>query len=110
MKRVRKMSDFESALRGHDWYYAYSDDNSYWSRGVSQARSLNIMHNKLSCPYSMGKLQSWVFKMTKDTFSEDKPGEWYRKPREKYAAPTQEKDLLSREEYNDISDWFKKNR
>tara|TARA_B100000287_G_C20263679_1_gene635068 strand:+ start:56 stop:382 length:327 start_codon:yes stop_codon:yes gene_type:complete len=104
------MSEFEKALKGHDWYYAYSDDHSYWSRGVSQARSLNIMHNSLNCPYSMSKLQSWVFNMTKDTFAEEEPGKWYRIPREKYAASVQERELLTAEEYSEISEWFKKNK
>tara|TARA_Y100000310_G_scaffold306293_1_gene347295 strand:+ start:1224 stop:1538 length:315 start_codon:yes stop_codon:yes gene_type:complete len=103
------MDNFESALRNHDWYYAYSDDHSYWTAGVSQARSLNIMHNQLSCPYSMVKLQSWVFKMVKDNFIEEEPGKWYRIPRQKYAAPTEEKDLLTKEEHDEISEWFKKN-
>ncbi len=103
------MGEFESALRGHDWYYAYSDDHSYWARGVSQARSLNIMHNQLSCPYNMGKLQSWVFNMTLDNFAEDEPGKWYKEPRQKYASHVEEKVLLTKKEHDEISEWFIKN-
>ncbi len=104
------MSDFEKALKGHDWYYHYSDDHSYWSRGVTQARSLNIMHKQLNCPYDMRKLQSWVFEVIRENYIEEEPGKWYRLPRQKYAGHTEEKDLLTTEEYNEISEWFKKNK
>lgn len=104
------MDNFEKALRGHDWYYHYSDDHSYWSRGSAQAQSLNIMHSELNCPYDMQKLQSWVFEMVKDKFLEEEPGKWYRIPRQKYAAHVEEKALLTRGEYQEITDWFKNNK
>ena len=45
-----------------------------------------------------------------DEYSEEEPGKWYRLPRQKYVGHTEEKDLITRKEYNEISDWFKNNK
>jgi hypothetical protein len=30
------LEEFEKALKGHDWYYEYSDDNRVWRAGTAR--------------------------------------------------------------------------
>ena len=34
------MEELEEMLKGHDWYYGYSDDMSYWRSGHSQHKKI----------------------------------------------------------------------
>lgn len=40
-------SDFERALKSHDWTYSNSDDHSYWLRGEQQRKELEQMAREL---------------------------------------------------------------
>jgi hypothetical protein len=99
--------DFADALRRHDWYYAYSDDHRYWTRGRDQAAALNTSHSALECPFDMATLRKWAHDMVVDHFAEEEPGNWYRQPRlYKCVAPTPRSDLITNEEHNNISRWM----
>ena len=34
------LEQFEQLLKGHDWYYDYSDDHSVWTRGREHANKI----------------------------------------------------------------------
>ena len=40
--RLRKM------LETHDWYYDYSDDHRYWTRGRDEARDIRALRESLN--------------------------------------------------------------
>ena len=33
---IESKEEYESLLKAHDWYYAYSDDHSVWDKGFRQ--------------------------------------------------------------------------
>ncbi len=35
--------DYLKLLKGHDWYYQYSDDHSVWKRGSEAAQRLTTL-------------------------------------------------------------------
>jgi uncharacterized ParB-like nuclease family protein len=35
--------DFIKMLKGHDWYYQFSDDHRYWSAGNSQRKAIQAV-------------------------------------------------------------------
>ena len=73
--------EFGKALKGHDWYYAYSDDSRSYRNGMSQASKLREAHAKLDCPFDMSSLKKWAHNMIVEQFAEETPGKWYRHPR-----------------------------
>ncbi len=100
---------FGAKLRSHDWYFGYSDDHRYWTRGRTQLKELNAMHENLSCPYDMKVLKQWAHDMIVENFAEESPGEWYLQPRKyKCAAPTRREDLMTQKEWDVIQEWFDK--
>ena len=99
--------EFADALRRHDWYYAYSDDHRYWTRGRDQAAALNASHSALECPFDMATLRKWAHDMIIDRFAEETPGQWYPNPRKyKSTAPTSRDGLITHEEYSEVSQWM----
>lgn len=34
------LENFKKLLDDHDWFYAFSDDHTYWIRGESQSREI----------------------------------------------------------------------
>lgn len=108
MVEVSAVEKFEKALRGHDWYFAYSDDYGVWRRGEKQLQGLRDLHERVGCPYDLSELRNWVSDNTVDLFVEKSPGEWYRETMLHFGsvAPTQRRDLLSRERHDEISAWF----
>lgn len=99
--------EFARALNAHDWYYAYSDDHRYWTRGSTERRNLTAMHKQLDCPFGMGELKAWAFNMIVEQFEEDADGNWYRQPK-KYTsvAPTPRSELIIEARWNEIQDWL----
>jgi hypothetical protein len=41
------MQEFEQALRGHDWFYAYSDDHRYYTKGQAEWQHISELWKKL---------------------------------------------------------------
>ena len=39
---------YEKCLKGHDWYYNYSDDHSVWRNGCTQSDRLTTLRGQLS--------------------------------------------------------------
>lgn len=37
------VADYFKALKGHDWYYEYSDDHRVWTRGRDNSRKLQAI-------------------------------------------------------------------
>lgn len=35
-----EMPNLESKLKSHDWFYAYSDDQSYWRKGSEESKEI----------------------------------------------------------------------
>ena len=35
------LETFETMLRGHDWYFNYSDDSRWYNRGLQQRREID---------------------------------------------------------------------
>ena len=101
---------FEKALKGHDWYYQYSDDQSVWRRGRDQWKKICRIQTELNCPFEISDLSKWVYEMIVDLFDEEEPGKWFRRPH-KYEceAPRVRDDLFTREEFNKITAWLKRN-
>lgn len=98
---------FGSKLQSHDWYFAYSDDHSYWARGQQQRKELDAMHKNLNCPFSFVDLSKWAHNMILEEFAEESPGEWYRQPHEsRSVAPTTRGHLMTQSEWSDIQQWF----
>lgn len=100
-------ADFAMKLKGHDWYYAYSDDHRFYSAGRISQNKLLTMHKELECPYSLKTLQIWAHKMILENFVEEKPGEWYPNPR-KYQciAPTPREGLMTQAYHDEITQWM----
>ena len=102
-------AEFGRKLKQHDWYYGYSDDHRAWTRGRDQAGVLRRAHEELDCPYTMGELQTWAFKMIVEDFAEEVPGsdEWFRQPRKyKCVAPVKRADLMPRAFHDEITQWM----
>ena len=100
-------AEFGKRLKSHDWYYGYSDDHGVWKRGRSQSAELRRLHGELECPFDMSTLRKWAHNMILEDFAEEAPGEWYRQPRKyKCVAPTQLKELMTRAEHDDITQWM----
>ena len=52
--------ELASALRAHDWDYAYSEDHAYWRRGT---RSLGLITRALSAldaPFTIAEARIWA--------------------------------------------------
>ena len=94
-------------LRGHDWYYAYSDDHSVWKAGRAKESKIKGLISDYSCPYSMRQLRMAVQNMVVEDFAEESPEEWYRQPR-KYmsVAPVARGDLMHRADQVQILAWI----
>ena len=100
-------SHFAKALRSHDWYYGYSDDGNVWRRGYNQSMNLAVQHADLKCPWPMRQLRLWSYRAILEDFVEVAPGEFYRDPtRTKFIAATRRDDLLTRAEYDEITEWM----
>jgi len=98
---------FGLALKGHDWYYAYSDDSRVWRNGQSQSDMLNKRHKELDCPYNMTTLRKWSHNLIVEQFVEEIPGEWYRHPRKyKSIAPCKREDLITQELHDQVTQWM----
>jgi len=100
-------ADFAMKLKGHDWYYAYSDDHRSYSSGRIAERTLLNLHKQLECPYSLVTLRIWAHKMILENFVEEQPGEWYPNPR-KYqsTAPTKREGLITQAYHDEITQWM----
>lgn len=99
--------EFAKALNAHDWYYQYSDDHRYWTRGSQERRQLIASHKQLECPFSFTELQAWAFNMVVEQFEEDENGNWYRTPKKyKSVAPTTRGQLILESRWNEIQDWL----
>ena len=35
------INEFETMLRGHDWFFNYSDDQRWWRRGMEQRDAID---------------------------------------------------------------------
>ena len=102
-------AEFGTKLKQHDWYYGYSDDHRYWTRGRDQAAVLRVAHKELDCPWDMGTLQKWAFKMIVEEFAEEVPGsnEWFRQPRKyKCVAPVKHEELITQAQHDEITNWM----
>ena len=40
MDKTELMAQLEQQLRGHDWYFNYSDDHRYYTRGRNQRQAI----------------------------------------------------------------------
>jgi len=99
--------EFGKALKGHDWYYAYSDDHRVWQRGKQRSSALRSQHAQLECPFDMHMLRKWAHSMIVDQFAEEEPGEWYRQPRKyKSVAPCTRANLITQKEYDEVTLWM----
>lgn len=94
-------------LKKHDWYWGYSDDHRYWTRGRKEAAAIRNHMERLSCPYSIDELRKTVLEMVFEDFAEEEPGNWYRQPRKyKNIAPTKREELLYRADQLQIYAWL----
>ena len=99
--------DFSKKIQKHDWFYAYSDDNRWFTAGQLERKEINHLQAVLGCPFSLDKLFKWANRMIIEEFLEEVPGEWFRQPRKyKCVAPSQKKDLMTQKEWDEIQDWM----
>jgi hypothetical protein len=47
MMEQMTLETYESLLRGHDWFFHYSDDQRYYRRGMDQRNELDRAYNSL---------------------------------------------------------------
>ena len=100
-------AEFGSKLKGHDWYYGYSDDHRVWTRGNAAHKRLVAARTNLDCPFTMGELRNWAHNMILEQFAEEAPGEWYRQPRKyKCIAPTKREELMTQAQHDEITQWM----
>ena len=84
-------------LKGHDWYYGYSDDHRVWKKGQLVQNHLRELVKTLGCPYPLNELRMAVQEMVVEDFEELTPGNWYPKGNTyKNIAPTKRSGLLHR--------------
>jgi len=94
-------------LKGHDWYYGYSDDHRVWKKGQRRHDHLRRLLGSLNCPYPMQHLRMAVEEMVVDMFVEETPGHWYRNPHTyKNVAPVKRSELLLRADQVQILAWI----
>ena len=99
--------DFARKIKGHDWFYHYSDDHRSWSRGKETFNKIREEHQHLECPFDMSMLQKWAHKMILENFVEESPGEWYPNPRKyKCIAGTPRTGLITQSEYDEVTLWM----
>jgi hypothetical protein len=74
------MGSLEMRLRGHDWYYQYSDDHQAWIDGQKSLQELRELLAKMSCPFPLESLRKWAQGMTVEQWYPDpsNPKLWYR--------------------------------
>lgn len=46
MSQPTTTEDYLQALRGHDWYYDYTEDHRVWEAGRNQRDALNDMRKR----------------------------------------------------------------
>jgi len=97
--------EFKKQLLSHDWYYSYSDDPSYWRRGVEELSSLKCLHKELVCPFSLVQLRMWATGMVVEKFAEEEPGRWFMQPRGEYAASVTRQELIPQFLVREIDKW-----
>jgi hypothetical protein len=101
---------FRSQLISHDWSYQRSDDHRYWSRGERQRNEINATYYRLKCPFSLGDLVKWRFKMIVEDFTEVEPDCWFRLPKKyKHMAPERRDGLIERSRFDEIERWMEEN-
>ena len=104
---ITNRENFAKEIRGHDWYYAYSDDYRKYAKGRDSADRLRAKHTTLECPFDMVTLSKWAHNMVVEQFAEEEPGKWYRQPRKyKCVAPTTREALITQDEHDNISAWM----
>lgn len=94
-------------LKGHDWYYGYSDDHSVWQRGRQQEAVIRQRLRECNCPFEIHQLRKAVQGMVFEKFFEESPGKWFRYPK-KYSsvAPASESDLIHEADQVQILAWI----
>lgn len=99
--------DFKKKLKGHDWYYNYSDDHNVWERGKRQLQNIVALYDSTNCPFDLVELRMWANGMIIGPFVEEGPDEWYLQPRKyKCTASVKKAELLTTERNQEIEAWF----
>ena len=94
-------------LKGHDWYYGYSDDHRMWKKGQLVQNHLRELVKTLGCPYPLNELRMAVQGMVVEDFEELTPGNWYPKGNTyKHIAPTKRSGLLHRADQVQVLAWI----
>ena len=100
-------AEFGRRLKGHDWFYAYSDDHRYYTAGRRSETQLREIHKGFECPYSLATLRLWAHNMILENFIEESPGEWYPNPRRyKSIAPSKREELITQAYHDEITQWM----
>lgn len=47
IKTNKMINEFTNALKGHDWFFDFSDDHSVWTRGFNSKKNLESMAHSL---------------------------------------------------------------
>jgi hypothetical protein len=94
-------------LKGHDWYYGYSDDHRMWKRGRERQQHLEALVKKLGSPFPLNELRMAVQEMVVEDFEEQSPGNWYPKGNTyKNIAPTKRSGLMHRADQVQVLAWI----
>jgi len=98
-------TDFAKLVKSHDWYFQYSNGNTYY-RGVDSQRQLMDSHQALDCPFSFGELQLWSYNAIREDMVEV-DGKLYRPDSPQRAAyVVSEEATISREDCDKVSNWL----
>ena len=91
-------------LRGHDWYYAMSDDSRYYHAGRQTRDEIHILITRLQCPFSLSDLRGWALEFTTERF--DPPGDNGYCHSKQGNAYIHHSALISPEQCERISAWL----
>ena len=103
------MATMIERLRNFDWYYMMSDDSRVWRRGKDRMATLSNDLKDLNCPYGMGELRRVAHEQVEDLYEKFENGNYYKpelKAKWSSIAPTDPKDMISREKYEEIISWL----
>lgn len=65
------LDEFKSMLENHDWFFTYSDDHRYYTRGRDQRAAIEKAYDKLS--------EQGLEQEAKELYNDISPDEFYMK-------------------------------
>jgi len=98
-------TDFAKLVKAHDWYFQYSNGNTYY-KGVDSQKKVMDAYQALNCPLSIRSLQLWSYDAIREDMIEV-DGKLYRPDTpQRSAYVIQEEATISRKDWDKVSSWL----